>query len=465
MVMFDKEVYKARRDKLTSGIHSGIVLLLGNSELTMNYTHNTLHFRQDSTFLYFFGLDIPGIAAVLDIDEGTETIFGTDVSIDDIIWMGPQHSIAQQAESSGVNHAKPFGKLNDVIRDAIAKGRKVHFLPPYHPGNKILLHHLTGIDIEFQKAYASEELIKAVVSLRSVKEECEIEEIGKACAIGYKMHVKAMKLARPGIWEQKIAGKLEGIAVSAGGMAAFPVILSQHGETLHNHSHSMILEKGRLMVVDAGAETERHYCCDYTRTNPLGGKFSRQQREIYDIVLAANNRATLLIKPGVTYLSVHREISEVIAEGLTSLGLMRGNPREAVAQGAHALFFPHGLGHMMGLDAHDMEDLGQIFVGYDEEIRPSSQFGTSSLRMGRRLQSGFVITNEPGIYFIPALIEKWKNEHINSDFINFGRLKEYTGFGGIRLEDNILVTPDGSRILGKRVPVDPEEVEKITGKE
>ena len=302
------------------------------------------------------------------------------------------------------------------------------------------------------------------MALRSVKDDCEIEEIEKACATGYEMHVTAMKMAVPGAWEQAIAGRIEGIAVGGGGMLSFPVILSQNGETLHNHDHSQTLNKGRLMIVDAGAESGMHYACDFTRTIPVGGTFTPKQLEIYNIVLEANNSATKLIRPGVTYLSVHLTAAEVIANGLKAAGLMKGDVKEAVANGAHALFFPHGLGHMMGLDVHDMEDLGQIYVGFDEEIRPSNQFGTSALRMGRRLEPGFVITNEPGIYFIPALIDQWKAEKKHTDFICYDKLEEYKTFGGIRIEDDILVTPSGSRILGKRVPVLPSEIEQIVGK-
>jgi Xaa-Pro aminopeptidase len=268
-------------------------------------------------------------------------------------------------------------------------------------------------------------------------------------------------MAKPGVWEQKIAGTIEGIASAGGGSIAFPVILSQNGETLHNHDHSQILEKGRLMITDAGAESLLHYASDFTRTVPVGGKFSKKQREIYEIVLAANNKATSLIKPGVTYLSVHLAACEVIASGLINLGLMKGDVKEAVNAGAHALFFPHGLGHMMGLDVHDMEDLGQIHVGFDDEVRPSGQFGTSALRLGRRLQKGFVLTNEPGIYFIPALIDQWQRDQTNAGFINFDKVNEYRNFGGIRIEDDILVTENGGKIIGKRVPVDPDEVEKI----
>jgi Xaa-Pro aminopeptidase len=461
--MFEKNVYKNRRLQLVSSIESGVVLLLGNVDSPMNYPANTFHFRQDSSFLYFFGLDFPGLAGVMDVESGEEIIFGNDVDIEDIIWMGPQESMVVKSEKVGVSKTMPFSNLQSYLKTVLQQGRKIHFLPLYRAENKILLEDLIGISINRQKDFASVELIKAIVALRSVKETCEIEEIEKACATGYQMHITAMKMAMPGVWEQTIAGHIEGIAGSGGGMLSFPVILSQNGETLHNHDHSQILQNGRLLIVDAGAETGLHYACDFTRTIPVGGKFTQKQREIYEIVLAANNWATSLVKPGSTYLSVHQAACEVIAQGLKDLGLMKGDVKEAVANGAHALFFPHGLGHMMGLDVHDMEDLGQIYVGYDDEIRPAQQFGTAYLRLGRRLKEGFVITNEPGIYFIPALIDKWKAEKINGSFINFDKVEEYKGFGGVRIEDDILVTASGSRIIGERVPVLPEEIAKLVG--
>jgi Xaa-Pro aminopeptidase len=427
----------------------------------MNYPSNTFHYRQDSSFLYFFGLDFPGLAGIIDFDNGEEFIFGNDVDLDDIIWMGPQVTIQENAAKAGVVKTAPLAKLNDYLSNLIKQGRKIHFLPPYRGENKIRLEQLLGISALRIGEYASVELIKAIVDLRSVKGPEEIEEIKKACATGYEMHVTAMKLAKPGVWEQQIAGTIEGIAAAGGGMISFPIILSQNGETLHNHNHSQILKEGRLLLTDAGAESLLHYASDFTRTVPVGGKFNQKQREIYEIVLAANNKATGLTKPGVTYKSVHLAACEVIAEGLKALGLMKGDVKEAVSNGAHALFFPHGLGHMMGLDVHDMEDLGQNYVGYDDEIRPSDQFGIAALRLGRRLQPGFVVTNEPGIYFIPALIDQWQREKTNADFINFDKVNQYRDFGGIRLEDDILVTETGSEIIGKRVPVEPDEIEKI----
>jgi Xaa-Pro aminopeptidase len=462
--MFDKSTYINRRNALQKKGLTGIGLILGNQEAAMNYHDNTYHFRQDSSFLYFFGLDFPGLIGVADFDSGKDYIFGDDVDIEDIIWMGPQVTLQENAEKAGVENTAPFAKVFDLVRDAKQQNRKVHFLPPYRGENKMLLEKLLGISSLSVGSHASLEFIKAVIAIREIKEAQEVEEIKKACATGYQMHVTAMRMAQPGTWEQKIAGTIEGVALAGGGMPSFPIILSQNGETLHNHDHSQILKEGRLMLCDSGAESLLHYASDFTRTTPVGGKFTQKQREIYEIVLAANNKATELTKPGVTYLSVHLAAAEVIAAGLKELGLMKGDVKEAVAAGAHAMFFPHGLGHMMGLDVHDMEDLGQIYVGYDDEIQPVDQFGTAYLRLGKKLQPGYVITNEPGCYFIPALIDKWQAEGINKDFINFDKVNEYRDFGGIRLEDDILVTETGSEIIGERVPITPDEVEEIVQK-
>ena len=460
--MFETSVYKNRRARLKEKVKSGLVLILGNGEAPANYTDNTYKFRQDSSFLYFFGLNQPGFAGVIDIDSGDEYIFGNDVDMDDIIWMGPQPSVKDMAARVGVSKTAPFARLADCMKTAISQGRRIHFLPPYRFRNMLLLEELLGIRPALVKNYASLELIKAVVDLRSVKEPCEIEEITKACNIGYEMHTAAMRNCKPGVKEQYIAGLIEGIAASYGSMVSFPVILSQNGETLHNHDHSQILQEGRMMLTDAGAEEVSHYCSDFTRTVPVGGKFLTRQKEVYNIVLAANNKAIEIAKPGVTYQYVHLEVCKVLAQGLKDLGLMKGDVNEAVAAGAHALFMSHGLGHMMGLDVHDMEDLGQIYVGYDDETRPIDQFGTSSLRMGRRLQEGFVITDEPGCYFIPALIDQWRAQGMHKEFLNYDKIETFKDFGGIRLEDDILIIPGGSRFLGdKRTPITVEEVEEI----
>lgn len=460
--MFQPNIYIKRRKALRDQMQDGIILFLGNVEAPANYPDNTYKFRQDSSFLYFFGQSHPGYAGIIDLDNGDDIFFGTDVDIDDIIWMGPQPSIKELAAEVGVQKSMPFCKLKETIAQAIQQKRKIHFLPPYRYANMMLLEELIGIKASIVKQYASIELIKAVVNLRSVKEACEIEELDLACNIGYEMHTAAMRLCKPGVSEQYIAGVLEGIAASYGSMVSFPIILTQHGETLHNHDHSHLLEKGRMMLTDAGAERISNYCSDHTRTVPVGGIFEGRQKDIYNIVLACHDKALDITQPGITYQKVHLEVCKVLTQGLKDIGLMKGNVDEAVAAGAHALFLPHGLGHMMGLDVHDMEDLGQIYVGYDEETRPSTQFGLASLRMGRRLQEGFVMTDEPGCYFIPALIDQWRAEKKHTDFINYDAVESFKDFGGIRLEDDILITPEGSRFLGdKKIPITIEEVETI----
>lgn len=460
--MFDSSVYINRRKALREKVGSGLILILGNNEAPANFPDNTYKFRQDSTFLYFFGHNHPGYAGVIDVESGEDMFFGDDVTMDDIIWMGPQPSVKDLAARVGVSKSAPFARLKEVVGKAISQRRKIHFLPPYRHDNMMLLEDLTGIRASMTRQHASVELIKAVVALRSVKEACEIEEIDKACNIGYEMHTAAMRLCKPGVSEQYIAGILDGIASSYGNMVSFATILTQNGQTLHNHDHSHILEAGRLMLTDAGAESVTNYCSDHTRTVPVGGKFTPRQLDVYNIVLACHGKALEMARPGVTYKSVHLDVCKVLAQGLKDLGLMKGNVDDAVAAGAHALFLPHGLGHMMGIDVHDMEDLGQIYVGYDDEIRPSDQFGLASLRMGRRLQEGFVITDEPGCYFIPALIDKWRAEKTCTDFLDFDAIDKYKDFGGIRLEDDLLITANGSRFTGeKHIPITPEEVEKI----
>jgi Xaa-Pro aminopeptidase len=460
--MFESSIYQKRRQALREKMSSGIILILGNNEAPANYPDNTYKFRQDSSFLYFFGHAHPGYAGIIDIDAGEEYFFGDDVTMDDIIWMGPQPSVKELAARVGVEKSFPFSQLRTMVGKAISQRRKIHFLPPYRYDNMLLLEELTGVRASMTRQHASVELIKAVVSLRSVKEACEIAEIDKACNIGYEMHTAAMHLCKPGVSEQYIAGVLDGIASSYGNMVSFATILTQNGQTLHNHDHSHILEAGRLMLTDAGAESTTNYCSDHTRTIPVGGKFTSRQRDVYSVVLACHDRALELARPGVTYQSVHLDVCKVLAQGLKDLGIMKGDVEEAVAAGAHALFMPHGLGHMMGIDVHDMEDLGQNYVGYDDEVRPSQQFGLASLRMGRRLEEGFVITDEPGCYFIPALIDKWRAEHLHTDFLNYDVIETFKDFGGIRLEDDILITPDGSRFTGeKRIPITLEEVEQF----
>lgn len=441
--LFNPIVYQSRRTKLIAEIKSGIAIFLGNHELPMSYKANTFPFRQDSSFLYFFGLALPNIAAIIDFDENREILFGDDIDIDDIIWMGVQPSMQSLGEKVGVKDVRPFSALKTYIQ-----GRKLHFLPPYQAENKILLSHLTHYSIQQLNEFSSTSLIRAIVKLRSKKEPIEIEQIEKACEIGVLMHQTVMKSCKSGISEHYLAGLAEGVALSYGEGVSFPIILSQHGETLHNHQHNGVLKKGKLLLVDAGAENSFRYASDYTRTLPIDGVFETKQREIYEIVLRANQEAIASLKPDIYYRDVHLFASQIIAEGLKELGLMKGEPKEAVEEGAHALFFPHGLGHQMGLDVHDMENLGEDFVGYDDTNARSNVFGLNALRMARKLQEGFVITVEPGIYFIPDLIDIWKKEKKFEPFINYAKIEEYREFGGIRIEDDILITNDSYQLLG-----------------
>ena len=459
--MFKKEVYTERRNKLKKEVKSGLVLILGNAEASFNYPANTYHFRQDSNFLYFFGLDHPDLAGVLDIDKNKDYIFGNDVDMDDIIWMGPQPLMKDRAAKAGVENTAPFSRLGEFLNEAVKAGRKIHFHPPYRGEHLILLNQLLGLSTDRVKDYVSEELIKAIVKLRSVKDKYEIAEIEKAVDIAYEMHTTAMKMAMPGVVEREIAGTIEGISLAKGGPVSFPIILSINGQTLHNHYHGNTLVKGRMMITDAGAETTMHYASDITRTVPVGGKFNQRQKEIYEIVLDANMKAIEAIKPGIPYKEIHLLACKTITSGLKELGLMKGDINEAVKQGAHALFMPHGLGHMMGMDVHDMEGLGENYIGYDKSTKRSDQFGTAFLRLGRKLQPGFVLTVEPGIYFIPELFAQWKVEGKFTGFINYDKVETYLDFGGIRIEDDVLVTETGHRILGKPIPKTIAEVEEM----
>ena len=459
--MFTSDVYKKRRKDLHGKIRSGIAIFIGNTESPMNYPGNTYHFRQDSDFLYFFGLDIPGFAAVMDFDSGKDQLFGNDFDMDDIIWMGPQPSVKNLALKCGILKTAPLAKLDDTVKEAKAKKRKIHFLPPYRGETCMTLGSLLRENPCQMKTLASQDLIKAVVSLRSVKEEPEVREIEKAVDIAYDMHVNAMKMCRVGVSEQEIFGKIEGIAFARGNGTSFPIILSINGQTLHNHDHGNILKKGRMMVTDAGAESLLHYASDITRTTPVGGEFSSQQKDIYEIVLKANTESIKASRPGLSNRDVHIKACTVIASGLKELGLIKGDVEDAVSAGAHALFMPHGIGHMLGLDVHDMEALGENFVGYSENVRRSDQFGLAFLRFALPYKTGHVFTIEPGIYFIPELIEKWQSENKHRDFINYSKIDRYRSVGGIRIEDNILITEKGHKVLGTPIPKTVEEIETI----
>ncbi len=458
--MFNPEIYTERRNALRNLIPSGIILLPGNTEAAYNYAANTYTFRQDSNFSYFFGLENPDFVGLMDIDNGTDYIFGNDFEIDDIIWMGPQPKVIDLAAKVGVKNTASLNELTVFLNNAIRKRRPIHFAPTYRAETTLQLSSLLGLNPLRIRDYASLPLIEAIVKLRSIKADIEVAEIEKAIETAWHMFTTGMRMAYPGRKEQEIVGAMEGISIAHGRPVSFPIILSINGQILHNHHHENKLQEGRMMVMDAGSETSLNYASDITRTVPVGGKFSQKQREIYEIVLQANLNGFAATKPGVFYKECHTIAAETIATGLKDLGLMKGDVKEAVAEGAHALFFPHGLGHMLGMDVHDMEGLGQIHVGYDNEIQPSNQFGTAYLRLGRRLQPGFVVTNEPGIYFIPELIDMWKAEKKYQQFLNYDKIDEYRNFGGIRIEDDILVTADGSRVLGRPIPKTVAEVEQ-----
>lgn len=462
--MFDKTTYINRRAKLRELVKGGIVILFGNNESPCNYPNNGYHpFRQDSTFLYYFGQNRDGLVGVMDIDSGADTLVGDDIGIEDIVWYGSVDSVEELARQVGVSATAPMKSLKTICNEAMRQKRKIHFLPPYRHDTKIQIFDLLGIHPVQQKESASMELTRAVVEMRSTKEQQEIEELERAAEIGYMMHTTAMRLTRAGVTEKFVGGQVDGIANSYGAKVSFPTIFSQHGEIMHGSPSTAVLEAGRLALCDAGAETVNNYCSDNTRTMPVSGKFTQRQLEIYSIVEACHDHALEVARPGVKYLDVHMSVCRLMTERLKELGLMRGDTDEAVAAGAHAMFLPHGLGHMMGMDVHDMEALGQTNVGFDEETRPNlEQFGTNCLRMGRRLQEGFVVTDEPGIYFIPALIDEWRANGHCSEFINFDTLETYKDFGGIRIEDDLLITKDGCRFLGeKRIPYRPKDVEEF----
>jgi Xaa-Pro aminopeptidase len=459
--MFNQETYTSRRAKLKELVGEGVILLFGNNEAPANYPANGYApFRQDSSFLYYFGQHRDGLVGIIDIDNDEEWLFGDDIDVEDIVWMGYTPSVADLAAEVGIAKTAPMKDLPSFISHLLSK--KIHFLPPYRYDTKIQIMDLLGIHPSQQKEAASLPLIKAVVKMRSTKEPQEIEAIERACDVGYAMHTTAQLLVKPGVTERFIGGQVDGIARSLAQGVSFATIFSQHGEIMHGNPSGNPLEAGRLVLCDAGCELD-DYCSDNTRTMPVNGKFTQRQLEIYSIVEQCHDYVLEVAKPGMKYMDVHFAVCRLMTDKLKELGLMRGDTEEAVRAGAHAMFLPHGLGHMMGMDVHDMEGLGQIYVGFDEETQPNlEQFGTNCLRMGRRLQEGFVVTDEPGIYFIPHLIDLWHQEGHCKEFLNFELLEQYKDFGGIRIEDDLLITADGCRFLGsKRIPYHPQELEEF----
>lgn len=448
--MFSKETYKNRRDELKKKVESGVILLPGNNNSPMNYSDNAYHFRQDSSFLYYFGIDEPGLTGVIDIDNDEEIIFGDDVAIEDIIWTGPLPKLAGKAEKVDVTVTKPVSELKNTIQNYIKAGRQVLYLPQYRADIILQMKELTGIRDSSVNDFSSEKLAKAVIAQRSIKTDEEVKEIENALGISYQMYTAAMSLIKPGVYEHQVYGEIHGVVLANNSHVSFPFIFSVHGETLHNHSYNNLMEDGDLLLMDSGAESPLHYASDITRTMPVGGKFTGRQKDIYNIVLKAQLDAIEMMKPGVLNRDCHLRAAKTIVENLKDLDLMRGDPDDAVKSGAHALFLPHGLGHMMGLDVHDMEGLNENLVGYDKKVKRSEQFGLDALRLGKQLQPGFVLTAEPGIYFIPELIDRWKAEKKLEEFINYDEVEKFRGFGGIRIEDDVLITGSGHRVLGEK---------------
>lgn len=458
--MFSAQTYSQRRLQLRKTVQSGLIVILGNQESPVNYPHNTYHFRQDSNFLYYFGLNQPGYIGILDVDNDSDCIYANDFTLDDVIWMGKLPCVAELSAQVGVNCSKPLNDIQEIINNAVKSGRKIHFLPPYRMENRVQLANLLGIKTPRVADYVSEELMKAVIAQREIKSDEEVAQIDNACDTAYKMHTTAMRMCKAGVVERQIMGALEGISLQEGAGVSFAPIITINGQTLHNHYYGNTLTDGRMLLVDAGAENTMNYCSDSTRTMPVNGKYTTKQKEIYDVVLRAHTLVKNITKAGITYQEVHLESLKEMGKGLHELGLIKGDPIEAAMNGAVAMFMPHGLGHQMGLDVHDMEDLGERLVGYDAKTKRSELPGLGALRMGKMLRPGHVISNEPGLYFIPDLIAKWKQEKICAQFIDFAKVEQYLDFGGVRIEDGLLVNNEGCRVTGnKAIPITTDEVE------
>ncbi len=456
--MFSKDVYVQRREALKKQVGSGILLFLGNDEMGLNYEDNAFRYRQDSSFLYYFGISNAGLSAIIDIDEDREIIFGDELSIDMIVWTGILPTLHAQALEVGVSDTRPALEVVDYLKKAKNAGREVHYLPPYRPEHCIKLLEWLSLPLNDQKG--SIPFIRAIVKQRNHKGAEEITEIEKACNVTADMHIAAIKFLRPGMYEYEVRAEIERVAIMNGMELSFPTIATKNGQTLHNHSYNHKVESGDLFLIDAGAETPMGYAGDMSSTFPADKKFTTKQREVYEIQNAMHLESVKALRPGIPYMEVYELSARVMVEGMKQLGLMKGNTEDAVREGAHALFYPHGLGHMMGLDVHDMENLGEIWVGYDGKPK-STQFGRKSQRLAIPLEPGFVHTVEPGIYFIPELIDLWRGQGKFTDFINYDKVEEYRYFGGIRNEEDYLITETGARRLGKKIPLTPEEVEAL----
>ena len=456
--MFAKETYIQRRALLKKNIGSGVLLFLGNDEQGLHYEYNTFRYRQDSTFLYYFGLSFAGLSAIIDIDEDKEIIFGDELTIDHIVWMGTQPTLKEKSGRVGITEVMPSAEIMNYLHKAVRKGQTVHYLPPYRAEHKLKLMEWLGIPPARQEG--SVPFIRAIVAQRSYKSAEEVEEIEKACNVTADMHITAMKVLRPGMYEYEVVAEMNRVAESNNCELSFATIATVNGQTLHNHYHGNKVKPGDLFLIDAGAEVESGYAGDMSSTVPADKTFTPRQRAVYEIQNAMHLEAVKALCPGIPYMDVYDLSARVMVEGMKELGLMKGNAEDAVREGAHALFYPHGLGHMMGLDVHDMENLGELWVGYNGQPK-STQFGRKSQRLAIPLEPGFVHTVEPGIYFIPELIDLWKGEKKFKDFINYDKVEEYRNFGGIRNEEDYLITETGARRLGKKIPLTPEEVEAL----
>lgn len=458
---FDTLTYQKRRKILSEQFQDGLILLLGNDESSMNFRDNWYPFRQDSTFLYYTGIDIPELALLIDLEKEKEILFGDDVSMDQIIWTGPLPSVAERAEDAGIQNSASSKDLKNYLQAAQQSSRKIRFLPPYREERAQKIHHLLNIPMPKVDLQVSEELIQAVIAQRAYKSNEEVNEMENAVNISNRMHLLAMQSAKAGMKEYELVGKVRGEAISSGGDIAYPIILTINGQTLHNHYYGNTLKDGNMVLMDAGAENTMHYAGDLTRTFPVSKKFSPLQKDMYNIVLDAYEHAVEALLPAKLFRDIHLLAAERLVTGLKNLGFMKGNPAEAVAAGAHTMFFQCGLGHMIGLDVHDMEDLGEQYVGYNESVQKSKAFGLKSLRLGKALEIGNTLTVEPGIYIIPELIDRWQAEKKYSDFINYEKLSSIRDFGGIRIEDNFLITDEGSRKLGDYLPLKADEIEDL----
>lgn len=456
--MFTKETYVQRRALLKKNMGSGVLLFLGNDESGLNYEGNTFRYRQDSTFLYYFGLSFAGLSAIIDIDEDKEIIFGDELTIDHIVWMGTQPTLKEKSERVGIAETQPFASIVNYLQSAIQKGQTVHYLPPYRAEHKLKLMEWLNVAPATQEG--SVPFIRAVVAQRNYKSAEEIAEIERACDVTADMHIKAMQVLRPGMYEYEVVAEMNRVAEAANCELSFATIATVNGQTLHNHYHGNKVKPGDLFLIDAGAEVESGYAGDMSSTIPADKKFTPRQRAVYEIQNAMHRESVNALRPGIPYMEVYELSARVMIEGMKELGLMKGNTEDALREGAHALFYPHGLGHMMGLDVHDMENLGEIWVGYGGQPK-SAQFGRKSQRLAIPLEPGFVHTVEPGIYFIPELIDLWRSERKFMDFINYDQVEDYRYFGGIRNEEDFLITETGARRLGKKIPLTPEEVEGL----